>query len=181
MHVHDNASEIFFFIDGRCRLEVGGRDELFAPGDFVLVPPGVPHNLWNDGDDELLVFWMVAPHFEDNMWRTDGFDSAADDEPVFRGRLKAGELSSDSNIRSRVIDLDESEVSGAVGREQEAVLYLLDGRAQATVGSEPTELTTNEFIHVPPETQYALRSQAGACSLVVLEVGEQGSEESDAV
>lgn len=56
MHAHHQASEIFYFISGRCRLEVGNGEELFEPGDFVLVPPLLSHNLWNAGNDDLLVF-----------------------------------------------------------------------------------------------------------------------------
>jgi len=73
MHAHDKASEVFYFVAGRCRLEIGNAEEFFSPGDFVLVPPDLPHNLWNAGDDDLLVFWIVAPHFANNKWYTAPF------------------------------------------------------------------------------------------------------------
>ena len=83
LHSHDRASEIFYFIAGRCRLEVGDSEEFFGPGDFILVPPDVPHNLWNAGDDNLLVFWLVVPNFARQQvahgWLSTGCDEAPRD------------------------------------------------------------------------------------------------------
>jgi mannose-6-phosphate isomerase-like protein (cupin superfamily) len=170
MHVHDGASEIFFFVSGRCRLEVGNRDEVFEPGDFVLVPPEVPHNLWNAGDDELLVFWMVAPNFVDNKWRTQGFELTADASAI-RGHLEPGDLPSDENIRSRVLTLrEEVSLSGVTGPTGEAVLYLTDGVAEATVDGDTKTLSANEFVHVPPGTRYSVSVTGAPGALVSLEV-----------
>lgn len=170
MHVHDGASEIFFFISGGCRLEIGTRDELMEPGDFVLVPPEVPHNLWNAGGEDLLVFWMVAPNFADAKWRTDGFELTPDAR-VLRGRLEPGDLPSDQNIESRVLTLrEDAPHTGATGPAAEAVLYLMDGVAEATVDGDTTTLSADRFVHVPPGTRYSVSVTGAPGALVTLEV-----------
>jgi mannose-6-phosphate isomerase-like protein (cupin superfamily) len=99
MHLHDDASEIFYFVGGRCRLEIGDSEEFFEPGDFVLVPPQVPHNLWSAGDEDLLVLWLVAPHFQANKWRTDNFPAGARQRRAVRGHVAghAAERCADDN------------------------------------------------------------------------------------
>src|SRR5690242_17329669 len=90
LHIHDGASEIFYFVSGRCRMEVGDSEEIFEAGDFVLVPPLVPHNLWNGGDDDMLVFWLVAPNFINNKWRTDNFPPGAMSLQAIRTHVQPG-------------------------------------------------------------------------------------------
>ena len=90
MHLHDGASEIFYFISGKCRLEVGDTEEYFSAGDFALVPPEVPHNLWNAGDEDLLVFWIVAPHMPEDKWRTQAITAEEMKRRVIRSRVEPG-------------------------------------------------------------------------------------------
>ena len=157
MHLHDGASEIFYFIAGRCRLEIGDSEEFFGPDDFVLVPPDVPHNLWNAGEDDLLVFWIVAPNFV-TKWRTDGFPSGAMDRRAFRGRVGSGAaLPGDLNIRTRLLTLfDPSSHSARTEEQREAILYITGGPAEVRVGRLGGRLGVHEFVHVPAGTQYSI-------------------------
>ena len=163
MHLHEGASEIFYFVAGRCRLEVGDREEFFEAGDFVLVPPEVPHNVWPDGDDDLLVFWLVAPHFQANKWRTEGFPEGAMQRGVIRGHVAAGgELPSDGQIESRLLTLANNDRhSGRTAERQEAVVYLVEGSADVRVGKLNGRLGAHEFVHVPVDTEYALDCRYG--------------------
>ncbi len=172
MHIHDGASEIFYFIAGRCRLEIGNSEEFFGPGDFVLVPPLVPHNVWNAGDEDLLVFWLVAPNFVNNKWRTDNFPPGAMDRRALRGRVERHcELPSDANIRSQVIPLAAS----AVHRErsaarQEAVIYVVEGQAEVKVGKLGGMLHAHDFVHVPVGTDYSVAAKGEPALLVLFEM-----------
>jgi mannose-6-phosphate isomerase-like protein (cupin superfamily) len=59
-HVNpEGESEIFFFVDGSGVMEVASEEQRVAPGQTVLVPPGLPHSLHNDGDRplRLLALW----------------------------------------------------------------------------------------------------------------------------
>jgi quercetin dioxygenase-like cupin family protein len=172
MHLHDGASEIFYFISGSCRLEVGNTQELYGRGDFVLVPPEVPHNVLNAADEDLLVFWIVAPHFQHNKWRTRDFPAGAMERRAMHGQVHNGtELPSDAQIHSQQMRLAEGMIhSRRTGELQEAVLYVVDGNAQVTVGKLTGTLAVHDFVHVPVDTAYALAPAAGAASVLLFEM-----------
>lgn len=172
MHIHDDASEIFYFISGRCRLEIGNSEEIFGPGDFVLVPPQVPHNLWNAGEDELLVFWLVAPNFIHNKWRTDNFPPGAMEWRAIRSHVQdADELPSDDKIRSRVLTVrPERNCTGKTAEHQEAVVYVLTGTARVTVGKLTGLLREHDFVNVPVGTGYSIEAANGDASILLFEM-----------
>lgn len=168
MHLHDGASEIFYFLSGRCRLEVGNSEEIFTAGDFTLVPPQVPHNLWNAGDDELLVFWIVAPHKVDDKWRTQAITPEEMERRVIRSRVEPGaELPGDDNIHSRLIDLEPgSQVDQQTRPDQEAVIYIAAGQVDVKVGKLQGRLSENDFVHVPVNTGYSAQAVDGPASVL---------------
>ena len=172
MHLHDGASEIFYFVAGRCRLEIGNAEAVFGPGDFVLVPPGVPHNLWNGGEDELLVFWIVAPNVVNNKWRTTEFPPGAMDRRALPSHLERGvDLPSDANIRTRLLALSESSgQSTRTAEGQEAIIYLTEGQATVTVGRLGGTLQANEFVHVPVHTAYSVTATGGSAAFLLFEM-----------
>lgn len=100
MHSHDEATEIFYFLRGVCRLEVGEGEEILRAGDLILVPPDVPHNLWSIGSEPVVVFWLVAPNLQDNRWRTDQFRGQAGWGSHRATFHAGGELPSDERIVS---------------------------------------------------------------------------------
>jgi mannose-6-phosphate isomerase-like protein (cupin superfamily) len=163
LHIHDAASEIFYFVAGRCRLEVGDSEAFLEAGDFVLVPPQTPHNVWRAGHDDLLVLWIVAPHFQANKWRTDNFPVGAMQKRAIRGRVVAGgELPSDDHIESRLFTLpDGAREAGRTAEKQEAVIYIVDGPADVHVGHLAGRLGAHEFVHVPVDTAYAIDCRTG--------------------
>ena len=50
LHVHDNAEEVLYLIDGALEHRVGDETFRMGPGDVVRVPIGVPHDGRNIGD-----------------------------------------------------------------------------------------------------------------------------------
>jgi mannose-6-phosphate isomerase-like protein (cupin superfamily) len=177
MHSHDGASEIFYFVKGKCRMEVGDSEQFFEAGDFVLVPPVVPHNLWNVEDSDLLLFWIVAPHDPHNKWRTEGFQIGAMESRVLHCRLGPGvELPADNRINSRLLSLSAGDkIEESTGSGQEAVLYIVDGRVGVQVGKLGGLLSTNHFVHVPANTPYSITSQNGAASILVFRMPDRVS------
>jgi mannose-6-phosphate isomerase-like protein (cupin superfamily) len=172
LHLHDGASEIFYFPSGKCRLEVGDTEEYFGAGDFVLLPAGVPHNLWNAGDEDLLVFWIVAPHRMENKWRTG--DIASEDMQRRASRMHIGPgaaLPSDANIHSRLLELSAGEsMSHATRLGQEAVIYISRGQAEVRVGKLSGSLQADEFVHVPVGTAYSITVADGDSSVLLFEM-----------
>jgi len=162
LHLHDGASEVFYFVAGRCRLEIGNSEAFFGPADFVLIPPEVPHNLWNAADEDLLVFWIVAPNVVNNKWRTTGFPPGAMDKRAPRGRVGPGvDLPSDKNILGRLLTLGESPHRARTAESQETIIYVTEGEANVTVARLTGKLRRNEFVHVPIRTPYSIAA-AGA-------------------
>jgi mannose-6-phosphate isomerase-like protein (cupin superfamily) len=172
MHLHDDASEIFYFVAGRCRLEIGTSEEFFEAGDFVLVPPEVPHNLWNAGDDDLLVFWIVAPNFVTNKWRTTAFPSGAMDRRARRSRAAPGTgLPGDPNIRTTLLTLRHpTRHVGRTGERQETIVYVTGGPADVRVGRLGARLGTHEFVHVPVGTQYSVAPAEDPATVLLFEM-----------
>jgi len=174
MHIHDGASEIFYFVAGRCRLEIGSTEAFVGPGDFVLIPPEVPHNLWNAGDDDLLVFWIVAPNVVSNKWRTTGFPPGAMDRGALRGRVgPSATMPSDTNIRTRLLTPRNSAHAARTAEDQEAIVYITEGRAQVTVGRLGGELHAHEFVHIPAGTAYAVAPAGGPVNSLLFEMPER--------
>jgi quercetin dioxygenase-like cupin family protein len=63
-HVHPIQDERFEVIDGRMRFRLRREKILAGPGDVVVVPPGVPHDFANAGDEEALIRVEVRPALE---------------------------------------------------------------------------------------------------------------------
>lgn len=60
-HTHADQDKIYYVLEGRGRVAVGGREEPLAAGEAVLAPAGAEHGLINDGSDPLLVLVVVSP------------------------------------------------------------------------------------------------------------------------
>ncbi len=60
-HVHPRQEERFEVVSGRARIRVGRRLRGASAGESVVVPRGVVHRLWNDGENELHVFVEFRP------------------------------------------------------------------------------------------------------------------------
>lgn len=163
MHLHDDASEVFYFLSGTCRMEIGNTEEIFGAGDFVLVPPLVPHNLWNGGEDDLVVFWLVAPNFVDNKWRTDTFPPGGMDGRVERGRISGTDLlPSDHNISTTRHSLGEGVVfADRTGSAQEVILYVLEGSGELQRNGTVSPLRRDSISYIPRDRSYRLTAAEG--------------------
>lgn len=72
LHSHDGADEVFAFLQGTCEIDVDGESRIVRAGEFVFVPAEARHTLRNVGDDDLVVFLVVAPHREPTHTFYDG-------------------------------------------------------------------------------------------------------------
>jgi quercetin dioxygenase-like cupin family protein len=60
-HIHHKEDEFFFLLEGRLRVEVGGRVILAGKGDFVHAPRGVAHTFRNDDDSVARMLAIFTP------------------------------------------------------------------------------------------------------------------------
>ncbi len=59
--IHVEQEEIYYFVSGHGRAILGGREHSVHAGTVVYIPSAVPHQLINDGDDYLRLFFVFAP------------------------------------------------------------------------------------------------------------------------
>jgi quercetin dioxygenase-like cupin family protein len=60
-HVHPATTETFTVVRGELAVRHDGRERRAGPGTRLRVPPGVAHDVWNDGEEEARVVGEVQP------------------------------------------------------------------------------------------------------------------------
>jgi quercetin dioxygenase-like cupin family protein len=60
-HVHSRIEEIFYVVEGEFQIRAGERILRAHPGDFVLVPPGVPHGFGNPESGPAKMVLLISP------------------------------------------------------------------------------------------------------------------------
>jgi mannose-6-phosphate isomerase-like protein (cupin superfamily) len=65
-HFHPRTEEIYQFISGAGRMRLGEAEAAVGPGDCVLIAPGTPHKLWNDGPEPLVLHCCCVPPYSDD-------------------------------------------------------------------------------------------------------------------
>jgi quercetin dioxygenase-like cupin family protein len=91
-HVHPLQEERFEVVRGRMRFRMG-REKIFAgPGDVVVIPPGVPHDFANAGDEDALVRVEVRPALKMEQLFETAVALAEDGRTMFNGIPKLLDL-----------------------------------------------------------------------------------------
>jgi mannose-6-phosphate isomerase-like protein (cupin superfamily) len=62
-HFHRAAEEIYHFTAGAGRMRLGGLEADVRAGDTVVIAPGVPHKLWNTGEEPLVLLCCCSPPY----------------------------------------------------------------------------------------------------------------------
>ncbi|MEU5902980.1 quercetin 2,3-dioxygenase [Micromonospora sp. NPDC047527] len=61
LHRHQVEDEMFYVISGTARFLCGGEELEAGPGDFVLLPVGVPHSFVVGADEPLRALQITTP------------------------------------------------------------------------------------------------------------------------
>lgn len=64
-HLHHRSEEIYLFTHGTGRMRLGDEQRQVRAGDCVVIPPGVPHKLWADEHQPLILMCCCAPAYSD--------------------------------------------------------------------------------------------------------------------
>jgi uncharacterized cupin superfamily protein len=59
-HAHQVTEEALFVVSGRAKVRSTDGEHVIVAGDYVSFPPGVPHQLINDGPEPLVYLGMSA-------------------------------------------------------------------------------------------------------------------------
>ena len=60
-HVHSRQEERVEVISGLAGYRLGGKEEDLSAGQAAALPPGIPHTLWNNSDNETHLVMDVRP------------------------------------------------------------------------------------------------------------------------
>jgi mannose-6-phosphate isomerase-like protein (cupin superfamily) len=60
-HSHETEDEVWFVLSGTGRATVGEETIQIEKGTAIYCPPGQPHQLTNNGKEELRVLWAFSP------------------------------------------------------------------------------------------------------------------------
>jgi mannose-6-phosphate isomerase-like protein (cupin superfamily) len=63
-HFHPRTEEIYYLLEGRGRMQIGGDVREVGPGDAVAIPPGQRHQITNTGEETLRFLCCCAPAYE---------------------------------------------------------------------------------------------------------------------
>jgi mannose-6-phosphate isomerase-like protein (cupin superfamily) len=64
-HFHRASEEIYHFVSGEGRMRLGDEEHAVRAGETVVIPPGVPHKLWNPGSEPLVLLCCSSPPYYD--------------------------------------------------------------------------------------------------------------------
>lgn len=60
-HVHPRQEERIEVLSGTLRFRLGGEEQELGAGQALVLPPGVPHTLWNVGEGQARCLFDVRP------------------------------------------------------------------------------------------------------------------------
>jgi quercetin dioxygenase-like cupin family protein len=60
-HIHSRIEEIFYIVEGEFEIRAGDRMLRAKPGDFILIPPGVPHGFGNSAGGPAKMVLLISP------------------------------------------------------------------------------------------------------------------------
>jgi quercetin dioxygenase-like cupin family protein len=66
-HFHRQSSEIFFVLSGALEALAGDRVLTLEHGDFLSIPPHVPHSFWAPNDSSSDVLILFAPAIQERF------------------------------------------------------------------------------------------------------------------
>lgn len=63
LHKHLKTEEIYHIIQGKGTVRIGNEAILVQAGDSILIPPGMAHNICNNGYEELKILCCCSPAY----------------------------------------------------------------------------------------------------------------------
>lgn len=85
-HFHPNQEERFEVLSGLFRVNIGGEEADYRPGDTIQVPKGAVHWMFNSSDERGELLWQTRPalrtgDFFERIWTLQRKAASEDAEP----------------------------------------------------------------------------------------------------
>ena len=61
IHQHPQQDEVFYVLEGKGTISLGGEESPIAPQSLILVPAQVPHGMTASSDGRMVVLFFKAP------------------------------------------------------------------------------------------------------------------------
>ena len=78
-HSHTNQAELQICFSGRGHVKVDGERHELVSGTACFLGPDVVHEIFNDGDEDLVQLWVIGPAGLEDFFKTIGRDRVRDD------------------------------------------------------------------------------------------------------
>ncbi len=79
-HSHTDQVELQICFSGRGHVDVDGERHELVPGTACFLGPDVVHEIFNDGDEDLVQLWVIGPAGLEDFFKSIGRDRARGDE-----------------------------------------------------------------------------------------------------
>ncbi len=112
-HSHDYY-EFYFFMEGDVTYMVDGNTYPFAPGDYLLIPPGLPHYpIFAPGSKTYrrFVLWISKEYYEELCGRSSDFSYSFDYVQQKRSYRFRTDFITYQNIQGKLLDMIEEKNS----------------------------------------------------------------------
>jgi len=63
-HFHPRAEEIYYILQGKGLMRMNGKEFLVGPGHAIAIPAGTPHQMHQQGHEDLVFLCCCAPGYE---------------------------------------------------------------------------------------------------------------------
>jgi quercetin dioxygenase-like cupin family protein len=78
-HSHTNQAELQICFSGRGHVKVDGKRHELVSGTACFLGPDVVHEIFNDGDEDLVQLWVIGPAGLEDFFKSIGRDRVRDD------------------------------------------------------------------------------------------------------
>jgi mannose-6-phosphate isomerase-like protein (cupin superfamily) len=62
-HYHRQAEEVYYVLSGRGGVRIDGQTQSIGPGDTVVILPGQRHQVWQEGNTDLVLLVTCVPAY----------------------------------------------------------------------------------------------------------------------
>ncbi|OGF53541.1 MAG: hypothetical protein A2Z21_07530 [Candidatus Fraserbacteria bacterium RBG_16_55_9] len=177
IHYHQTSNEVLFVLGGQGKAISHDEEFVLAPGKMLIVFAGTPIRLELSGDTplELLVFTTPPPTVEGVVPAEPPDRPPGVLKPMVvdvAQRMAQGLTQSPKGLEFTVVA--EMKPTGSVelfrvsdkvelhhSLKENHLMYILKGRAQATIGSLNTEVGPGQIVIVPKGVKYQLERMGG--------------------